>query len=928
MSELVVGLKFKDGSIKPLILYTENEEIHRRITVPFRAAGFYSFSFVLLSCTYAQQVLKLQAVQANLYSHSVLGELRFSLSASGGAVPVSFTFDKTAARGLRVRVEAADAAAEGLPQTIELSGAGQSFGYDAHFPYGMFEQQRRGAGQKAAEDTGVTAEAAEAPPAAPPEEETAFERGGSGAAAECEACAAAVESAADAHTKTDADAAEEPRAAAAPVPEPAAVPQEKTALEAVEAGAVLAEEAAAAEALAAEPPEANTAPEPASEPAETPPAPDPVFAASDRTREAVPVQRAVSAETQIDEQDIAAGGFKTRYTIGFKLVTIISLIVVISCSLITVFVNRFVTEDVRISAEENNFVINARTALSVEDRLAALQDSVNAMLRMRGMYTAAGSDTALFDDYLAMFFDMNQDVYAVDVAGDTALINEAFDGSVSDTALDAVRSGLSDALERASNGELCIENVSPFFDRYMIALLYPFVSGEVSYTVMTLVSGSRISEVMESGSINSSFMVNNEGVVLYHSDDSLTLACADFSGMPLVAGMLAEPEMNMQRLFTDEDGTEYFGAYNKLASFGGAAVLTVVQSSVVFESVRATTRRNIYLSVAVLAAAVLVIWGFSRTMSVPVKILAAASYRIKEGEFDLNLKPRTHDELGLLTESFVSMGQGLAERERLKDTFGRFTNPAIAEQAMRGELALGGETKETTVFFSDIRSFTAISEKLSPSEVVSFLNDYMTRMVECVNATNGVVDKFIGDAVMAVWGAPVSSGSAAQDALNCIRAALMMRHSLMEFNVGRGSVKKPIIRIGCGINTGSVVAGQIGSKKRMEYTVIGDAVNFASRTEALNKPLGTDILVTENTYVLVKDHIIAEEMPSVTVKGKEKPVRMYAVVNMPEAADIPGAGPDGPETLSQVRQMLGIPEPDLQGVQLDAEEKKYKIQGQ
>ena len=202
----------------------------------------------------------------------------------------------------------------------------------------------------------------------------------------------------------------------------------------------------------------------------------------------------------------------------------------------------------------------------------------------------------------------------------------------------------------------------------------------------------------------------------------------------------------------------------------------------------------------------------------------------------------------------------------------------------------------------------------------------MTRMVECVNITNGVVDKFIGDAVMAVWGAPVSSGSPEQDALNCVRAALMMRAALLDFNKDRGGDKKPIIKIGCGINTGPVIAGQIGSNKRMEYTVIGDAVNFASRTESLNKPLGTDILITENTYNLIKDHVLVEQMPSVTVKGKEKPVSMYAVINMPKATDIPGAGANGPKSMAEVRQLLGIPTPDYSKVNLDAEEKKYKIQ--
>jgi adenylate cyclase len=268
------------------------------------------------------------------------------------------------------------------------------------------------------------------------------------------------------------------------------------------------------------------------------------------------------------------------------------------------------------------------------------------------------------------------------------------------------------------------------------------------------------------------------------------------------------------------------------------------------------------------------------------------------------------------------MGQGLAERERLKNSFGRFTNTKIAEQAMKGELTLGGELKEATIFFWDIRSFTAMSEKLEPKEVVEFLNNYMTRMVDCITKTDGVVDKFMVDAIMAVWGAPISTGSPADDALNSVRAALMMRSALLEFNKDRGGEKNPIIRTGCGINTGAVVAGQIGSSQRMEYTVIGDAVNLASRTESLNKPLGTDILITENTWRLIAKQLLVEEMPSVEIKGKEKPVRMFAVINMRRK---PGEKQSKPDTLAAVRKLLGIPAPDLSAVDINRKEKKYKI---
>jgi adenylate cyclase len=206
--------------------------------------------------------------------------------------------------------------------------------------------------------------------------------------------------------------------------------------------------------------------------------------------------------------------------------------------------------------------------------------------------------------------------------------------------------------------------------------------------------------------------------------------------------------------------------------------------------------------------------------------------------------------------------------------------------------------------------------------VVEFLNQYLTRMVDCVDETGGVVDKFIGDAIMAVWGAPVSAGSPARDALNCVRTALLMRHRLWEYNKTRGDSRRPLIRMGCGINTGDVVAGQIGSSRRMEYTVIGDAVNLASRTESLNKPLHTDILITENTWELVGPYTITEEMPPVTVKGKEKPVRLFAVVNLKAKPEIPQPGP---ATLAELRRLLGLAEPDFGRINMDGEEKKYRI---
>lgn len=482
-----------------------------------------------------------------------------------------------------------------------------------------------------------------------------------------------------------------------------------------------------------------------------------------------------------------------------------------------------------------------------------------------------------------------------------------------------------DTILETERGITRVINASPVFDIPMLVLCWPYAEKGLRQGLAVFFSAEKLSDSFGAGTLQTTYLVNGEGDILIHPDFNLVKNGANVGNFSLFTQMQENGDTNRQLLVTDDAGKKYFGSYRRL-SFGELSVLTTADAAVLLQPVAETTKRNIYLTVIVLFLSIMFIWFFSKSISRPVKTLARAAERIEQGEFELDLKPKTRDELGLLTSSFVKMGKGLAERERLKDSFGRFINKEIAELAMRGELALGGETKEATIFFSDIRSFTAISEKLTPAEVVEFLNEYMTSMVECVNATHGVVDKFIGDAVMSVWGAPTSAGSPKEDALNCIRAALRMRAVLIIFNRGRGGDKKPVIRIGCGINSGPVVAGQIGSTQRMEYTVIGDAVNLASRTEALNKPLGTDILITEYTYALVHDSVLVEEMPSVTVKGKEKPLRMFAVINMPAEDGIPGAGAKGPKSLAQIRRVLGIPTPDFAKVNLDEDEKKYKIQ--
>jgi adenylate cyclase len=609
-----------------------------------------------------------------------------------------------------------------------------------------------------------------------------------------------------------------------------------------------------------------------------------------------------------------------RFPLAFKLALIISFLILLALGAITFLVSLMVSGDIRITAEDNNFNINRRSAAETEIFLNMVRSTSMALLDTVEVLEQLPGGGAAARQTVDSFFERNQDIVFIGLGG-AILVNEGFfTAAETDPALAAsFAASRPDALERCRGGELLILNAAPVLGVPSLAMFCPRQKDGETEAAIVFFSPDALSDIFGTGA-NVSSLVNDDGDILIHADYTLVRDGVNAAGDVFVKMLWESPERNLQTLYTSSDAQQYFGAFQKL-SFANAAVLTTIEYRTVFEGISATTRRNILLTGAVLLIAILFIYFFSKTISRPLRLLAAATGRIEQGEFEIQLESKSRDEVGLLTRSFVSMGRGLAERERLKDTFGKFINKEIAEQAMKGELTLGGEAKTVTVFFSDIRSFTAISEQLEPSEVVEFLNDYMTSMVDCVEKTGGVVDKFIGDSVMAVWGAPVSAGTPARDALNCVRAALMMRLALREFNKNRGGDKKPIIKIGCGLNTGEVIVGQIGSRSRMEYTVIGDAVNLASRTEALTKPFATDILITENTYNLIGDYLITEEMPPVTVKGKVKPIRIFAVVNL----RVKDKAQPRPVTLAELRQTLDMAAPDLSKVDADEEEKKYSL---
>ncbi|MEI6244621.1 MAG: adenylate/guanylate cyclase domain-containing protein, partial [Acidobacteriota bacterium] len=246
----------------------------------------------------------------------------------------------------------------------------------------------------------------------------------------------------------------------------------------------------------------------------------------------------------------------------------------------------------------------------------------------------------------------------------------------------------------------------------------------------------------------------------------------------------------------------------------------------------------------VLLVGVVVAQQVSQSMDGPLRALGDFAHRIGSGDLTGHTSVSGQDVAGRLSVALNDMASGLRERDRVKEVFGRYIATQVSDKILSGEVDLGGDSRRVTVLFSDIRNFTSMSEKLTPTQVVSFLNDYFTEMVDAVFSQDGMLDKFMGDGLMAVFGA---FGDKPDHPRRAVAAALRMKALLAKINGERAMAGKDPIAIGIGVHTDDVIVGNIGSRKRLEFTAIGDGVNVASRLQTLNKEFGTAILISETT---------------------------------------------------------------------------------
>lgn len=275
--------------------------------------------------------------------------------------------------------------------------------------------------------------------------------------------------------------------------------------------------------------------------------------------------------------------------------------------------------------------------------------------------------------------------------------------------------------------------------------------------------------------------------------------------------------------------------------------------------------------------AVLLMLLLIRSVSIPLREIQRVIEEVGDGNLNVSVRPLTTDELTELGLHLNQMVTELRHQERLKAAFGRYVSGAVRDGILEGNITLGGERREVTILFSDIRNFTRWCEQTPPESVIRTLNSYYENLVQALINCGGTVTRYTGDGVLALFGAPLEDPD---HALHAVEAAWEAYKLLEKFNAIRRSVGAFELETGFGIHTGMAVVGGVGCESRAEYTPIGDAANVASRIEGLNRELRTAILISDKTYQYVVDRILVGKQADTSVKGRTKAVKVVEVVGL------------------------------------------------
>ena len=587
---------------------------------------------------------------------------------------------------------------------------------------------------------------------------------------------------------------------------------------------------------------------------------------------------------------------KSAIPFGIKLALIVSAILLGAIWSIAALTAFMVSSEFVRTAGEANLAFNNRAASGVDERLHKIRSEALLLMDIAGMR----ENTVRPEQFRNVFFERNPEVAALVLPGKEEITNPLFmdNNGISSHDLNTWLFSEAGAIERARAGEPVLQNVSPFAGINLLALFYPWQNGGFEEAVIIFFSPQSLSEITSAGP-STTLVVNDSGDILVSPDFSQVLSGGSLGDSPLFLALRKAESGNINTIFS-MDGGRFIGAGRRI-SLASAAVISTMDYSLVNEQINSMIRRNILISAAVLFLTILVTWFFSRTVSTPIKEIIAAADLLESGEFNLNLKRRSGDEVGLLTERFNTMGKKLGRLAEFQNLFGRFGRQDILDKAMAGEINLEGEYTDVVILSASFASFYNFSRELTAKESLELLNSFISIVTENVEKTGGVTVTFAGTRTNAVWGIPPPAGDLSDEVMNCLQAVLEIRKAFWDINAEREKQGKPFLRVYFGVHSGTVLAGAAGTSSFREYSLTGRILDYASRCADLNRLTSTDIIISRTVHDLAGGRILAEEL---TIPGLPEKEQLFGLVNIKPSRK--NEKQHWPLTLMDVRESLRI----------------------
>lgn len=399
---------------------------------------------------------------------------------------------------------------------------------------------------------------------------------------------------------------------------------------------------------------------------------------------------------------------KVRYSIRFKLLLIVSLIVLVSLSSMIYLVTYFYKSNSELLIQEYNLSLARLTGTQLEMYLKNTGYKIHLMGSTLIQKNIPDPEK---QEQVNTFFSKNREYLFVGIASkqdnsyifDYQYTNEKVfqDNKMDSGTIKIVHDAIQKDIMRSIGGAVTITNISDKFNFSVLAFMIPFEGQPGKSIVLYLESRDLVGTIQSSfqADIFQVFMVNERGEVLVHSQDSEAISNASKIELPIVRKMLTHQLDNGSQKY-HRGGVEYLGSF-QLMSFAGLGVVSTVESNLVFEAVYKIQKRSIVITIIVITISFVIIFLFSKTLTVPLVKLVGAATQVKKGDYKVSIEPVSKDEVGMLTSAFADMAKGLQERENIKNTFGKFVNKEIAERALHGELMLGGVKKNCAILFSD-----------------------------------------------------------------------------------------------------------------------------------------------------------------------------------------------------------------------------------